>query len=77
MKITYTISNGIPQEEVICENCGKTFYKNARKIKITNHNFCGNPCKFAFFKSKPREHCVYKKNSVLEMIKLKRESQKN
>jgi len=77
MKITYTIKNGIPQEEIICENCGKLFYKNARKIKMSKHNFCGNPCKFAYFKSKPRTQRVYRKNSLLEMIKLKRESQKN
>ena len=75
MKIEYTYSNGIPQKEIACAECGTKFFKNTRKIKMSKHNFCSNNCKFAYFKSKPRNIHSYRKNSVLELIKLKRESQ--
>lgn len=63
------------KKEISCNECGKKFFKNTRKIEQAKHNFCSNNCKFAYFKSKPRNICSYKKNSILEMIKLKRESQ--
>lgn len=31
-------------KNVICDQCGKTFYKVKAEIKKSNHNFCNNSC---------------------------------
>jgi len=64
------VTSGEPLQSCICEQCGKDFYRNARRIEIAKHHFCGNKCKMEFLRGHRKKN--YIKNPITEMVKLKK-----